>query len=470
MAKDTTNSEGFVVSRNKHLTEFFTATSSYDRASWVDVSEATVYHTDIQAADAVKKLWQSGQFGANAIPLTEAKSKKKVSPSEKIIKKDERKEADMCFDVKKPAMTEMADCSYEDCEYALQPVEDEEWGKEDVIRHQGRCYRVVPMHGSEGEESASTRDEQESYLKHRHEVISKAVAAEHGADDEDEESEATKREQKSYLKHRHEVRAAAIAAEHGEEEERAYRPARFLDGAQVHYNGEDYTVRKTENGVATLSSNTDPDMNLRVDDKDPEIRNIENESLEEETKFKMPAKPAGDQRQDTPGDQVVSNLGKPYDSEEVEFEDPNKVKQDDEDLNTAVGEDHDDTVRVPAQFKKLLKDVIDEFSECADWNAGKSDDDAAYCKTVADALQEFGEILHLTGYENEPCTVGCVKKAQLFMNSLMGPIQVRIPEEIRDWVDYGGRRKTLKDLYNLARDKSDAEINKEVRGPQKWAK
>ena len=255
-----------------------------------------------------------------------------------------------------------------------------------------------------------------------------------------------------------------------DEEERSYRPARFLDGAHVQYKNQAYTVRKTENGVATLTSDMNPDITVRVDDKDPEIQ-----AVTEATKYKMPARPAGDKRQDTPGDQTPPNLDKePYKVDHQltpgHFNDPTYVEQKpqpQDDLNMAVGMDHDEVVRVPTEFNKMLKDMIKKFNDDADWHAGKGDDDAAYCKTVADALNELGEILHITGYENEEMTVGCVKKAQLFMNSLMGPIQVRIPEPIRDWINYGGRRKSLKDLYNLARDKSEADLMKDVRG-DKW--
>lgn len=368
--------EGYVIARSKNLTEFFTAASAYDCAKWVDVDGATVYISETQAAEAVKKLWKTGQFQAKLVTLAEAKKKK--NPSEEIVKKDHRKQADTCHDVKKPAMVEMAG--------------DEE------------CEMVVPMVGAE-------------------------------------------------------------------QEEKAYRPARFIDGAHVEYKGESYTVRKTENGVATLSSVNAPDVVVQVNDKDPEVREVTQEA------FKMPARPAGDKRQDTPGDQHPPNLDKePYKVADTMtpgyFKDPTYVKQSpqpQDDLNMAVGMDHDEVVRVPAELKKMLRDTIKEFSDLADWHDGKGDDDAAYCKTVANALNELGEILHFTAYENEEVTVGCVKKAQIFLNSLMGPIAVRIPEPVRDWIYYGGRRKSLKDLYNLARDKSEAELMKNVRGDQ-WRK
>ena len=63
--------DGYVISYHGKSTEFFTASSSYDRPRWVSLDEATVYLSADLASEAAKKLWRSGSISAKIKPLQE---------------------------------------------------------------------------------------------------------------------------------------------------------------------------------------------------------------------------------------------------------------------------------------------------------------------------------------------------------------------------------------------------------------
>lgn len=63
--------EGYVITRSKSLTEYFTSSTAYDRPQWVPLSEATVYSTPDIAQQAAKKLWINGSFAAKVQSLNE---------------------------------------------------------------------------------------------------------------------------------------------------------------------------------------------------------------------------------------------------------------------------------------------------------------------------------------------------------------------------------------------------------------
>lgn len=64
--------EGYVVARNRGRTQFFTASSAYDRPVWTPIAEATVYLTADMAQRAAVKLATNGQYEARIVPVAEA--------------------------------------------------------------------------------------------------------------------------------------------------------------------------------------------------------------------------------------------------------------------------------------------------------------------------------------------------------------------------------------------------------------
>lgn len=62
---------GFLIAKNKMRKEFFTASSAYDRPTWLPLGEATVYPTAELADRAAKKLYKNGAYHASIVSLEE---------------------------------------------------------------------------------------------------------------------------------------------------------------------------------------------------------------------------------------------------------------------------------------------------------------------------------------------------------------------------------------------------------------
>lgn len=63
--------QGYVIARNRARTEFFTASSAYDRPQWRPVTEATVYPTAELAQAAVVRLTSHGAYEARLLHVSE---------------------------------------------------------------------------------------------------------------------------------------------------------------------------------------------------------------------------------------------------------------------------------------------------------------------------------------------------------------------------------------------------------------
>lgn len=101
-------------------------------------------------------------------------------------------------------------------------------------------------------------------------------------------------------------------------------------------------------------------------------------------------------------------------------------------LTYATAHDHEEKVSVPAEIKSSLKKVIDKFM------VNKED---SYSLTAGMALQELLDVL-------EVGTVEAIKRAQLKMTSIMSPITNHIPDNVRLYIVKGGRKDTLKDVFD----------------------
>jgi hypothetical protein len=64
--------QGYLISKNRSATTFFTASSSYDRPRWTALAEATVYHTAELATLAARKLYKNGAYEAKILSMEEA--------------------------------------------------------------------------------------------------------------------------------------------------------------------------------------------------------------------------------------------------------------------------------------------------------------------------------------------------------------------------------------------------------------
>lgn len=111
--------------------------------------------------------------------------------------------------------------------------------------------------------------------------------------------------------------------------------------------------------------------------------------------------------------------------------------------------DHQDKVKVPADVKSDLRKVIADFKKQAEFSNSRDDARATFCMTVVAAMEELQELL-ATG------TVESIKMAQIKVTSWMNPITVNLPVSVQKFIYMGGRKPTLKDLFDSKRAEKKA--------------
>jgi len=99
------------------------------------------------------------------------------------------------------------------------------------------------------------------------------------------------------------------------------------------------------------------------------------------------------------------------------------------------------TITVPAEVKKVLKTEIDELKKASAEFKSRDEARADFYNDTATALENILNCLNMG-------TVDEMKKAQVFMSSLMGPMVQRIPDVAYEFLVRGGEPKTLKTLFH----------------------
>lgn len=152
----------------------------------------------------------------------------------------------------------------------------------------------------------------------------------------------------------------------------------------------------------------------------------------------MPAKPPLDAV--TPGNKTtVLDLKKP---ETIKYKDPaHTADKPDTDLCNSGAHPHDEKVKVPSEVMSELKACIAEFSKEAEAKNTHDDTRASFCMTVVSAFEQLLQDLELG-------TVEGVKQAQIHMTSYMNPITAHLPVSVQKFIFMGGRKPTLKDLFD----------------------
>jgi hypothetical protein len=113
----------------------------------------------------------------------------------------------------------------------------------------------------------------------------------------------------------------------------------------------------------------------------------------------------------------------------------------DTDLTTSGAMAHDEKVKVPAEVMSDLRSTISDFTKCAELSNGRDDTKGSFCMTVVSAFEELEDLLKVG-------TVEAVKMAQVKVTSWMNPITSHLPVSVQKFVYMGGRKPTLKDLFD----------------------
>lgn len=155
----------------------------------------------------------------------------------------------------------------------------------------------------------------------------------------------------------------------------------------------------------------------------------------------MPAKPPLDA---APSENKTTAVDLPA-VPKIEYKDPaHKFDKPDTDLTTSGAQEHDEKVKVPAEVMSDLRSTISDFQKCADLTNGRDDAKGSFCMTVVAAFEELEDLLKVG-------TVEAVKMAQVKMTSWMNPITSHLPVSVQKFIYMGGRKPTLKDLFDAKR-------------------
>lgn len=97
-------------------------------------------------------------------------------------------------------------------------------------------------------------------------------------------------------------------------------------------------------------------------------------------------------------------------------------------------------LKVPANIKKALQDEINQARAEAEKLDVYNKDAKVFYHDLANAFEDL--LNHLKGE-----TVGDIKKAQIYMTSLMGPMLHKVPATVVNFIARGGKNRSLKDYY-----------------------
>lgn len=110
------------------------------------------------------------------------------------------------------------------------------------------------------------------------------------------------------------------------------------------------------------------------------------------------------------------------------------------------GGDCDDVkVKVPSDVKAELARVIAEFTKTAEEQNGRDDARSSFAMTCASAMQELADLI-------DQGTIAGIKQAQIKLTTLMNPITSNIPSVVLKFIHMGGRKPSLKDLFDDKRE------------------
>lgn len=471
-----TKKQGYVITRSKSLKEYFTASAAYDRPQWVKLDEATIYPSADAAQQAAKKLWMKGSFAAKVQSLTELVDIEMEMPPKKEVNNEPEDDKEEMVAARQSDDLEAEVKSMGDDEDEMddetsdlsseEPRDEVEQDEEDTLL--GQHLRRAA--GMEGEETARLHPEELRMLGKKRPDMKEEVADYHvgskvvpmigphkGVPHEvihvfDDGSFnikplGLKAESIRY-------RLGAVKARPDQVEMVSESDAEHWEGSEGHRAKvkkavdklakeghsvymQDYHPAKGEKGERTV-------LNVRHKDKSKSEQVVEGTLSEAE--FKMPARPGNDPAAPSENDTTAATMKDPK-STMVDFEDP--VGEEDKpetDLTYAVAHEHDEKVKVPAEVMSQLKAVVADFKKAAEDNNMVNDVKGSFALTAASALQRLVDDLELG-------TVAGVKQAQYHMSSYMSPIVNHIPADVVNFIGRGGRKSSLKDLFNVKWDK-----------------
>lgn len=412
---------GYLIANSMRRDSYFTASSAYDKPTWVPLKEATKYITAELAESALKKLLKNGTYAVRLIAVQEAMS----------FEFPEEEPKDLPTDIEAP-------------------IDGEELPGEELPDEEG-------MEAGDHDDVCPECDHE-------------PCTCELGDDGEIDSQDIP-------MDHEEELKRAVFGDV--EEEENANVTKRFSRGQTVTYQGNEYVVQGAAgNGISVIAPTNDPTKVQRVSDHDllPIHEAVKRQSAHQKEiaaakkKYEAEQDAAREKAGETyhygntkvvkhPVKESETMPAKPQlDAAPTVTNEPAQKVEKIKYSNTAQtdapydqGGDADDVkVSVPADVKSALKSAIDEFAKTADEQNGRDDARASFCMTTADAMRDLEALL-------DQGTVAGMKQAQIKLSTMMNPITSNIPAVVLKFIHMGGRKATLKDLFdNKRQEKKEA--------------
>jgi len=168
------------------------------------------------------------------------------------------------------------------------------------------------------------------------------------------------------------------------------------------------------------------------------VKEATEQPLEE---FVVGAKGTSMEKDDKQPVNVVSKEPTTADRSSDKSESPRQSMQVDDDNDVSGGSDEEKKILVPSKIKTQLRDEIKK----AEADAKKLDySDRQAAQFYMDLAQMFTDLLtHIEGGTSYD-----IKKAQIFMTSLMGPMLHKIPADVVNFLARGGEPASLKSYMN----------------------
>ena len=404
---------GYVIAQYKSASKFFTASSSYDRPSWTELNEATVYQSVELAQRAVSKLWTNGTYSASLKSLNEIMDQQ-IDDESSIHDQefddtqydepemtagtlDQDDESDINLDDDEVESIEQIESEDDHPEHVDEPVDDE----------------IDDIDAEENEQSFLSPIEKDLMSNKMHQFpngngpMKEAIIPDlmHTSSNafSSKKSRATATDPHNAYRERRTVKVT-------DAEVREMRNMFQKQG-------------KSRDVIYAKWSNMQPSSIDKILDYEARLSPACDIDYKEKTKV-------------AENNTIATDLPKP---EVIKYK---QQLNDPSDTNFANEiEVLHNPHKTPSEIIKALKDGIKEFQAVADYNNGKDDSQASMAMTICSALNDILTDLQQDTHEG-------FKAAQIRWSTYMNPITTNFPPEVIDYLVKRGRQPmNLKTMF-----------------------
>lgn len=491
--------QGYVIAKNKAAAEFFTSASSYDRPKWVALSESKVYLSIELAERAARKICTYGAYEARLVPLAELEDMDELPPNggkkemvanvqgsdePEVHDGDEDDGVESDVDARLGIEDNRADVDAsvdaDDKEDTLEGG-DVKLGEEALTElstatlkaysHKaGPSLQNLRKSSEDGDPAAA--DKRLVRRKSAARALDKIRQGTNESEQLDELSIATLRSYADKASEKlhadHNKRNGAPVTDDNEFNKRAKRISAIFkadsdadDKEEIEHSinrgREDHArpgyVHESNDAVEKRQKRKQLEREmLKIESQREKVKHSDKSKYQElgqqfdnlrqqwwqlKESDTMPAKPPLD-AQPSENKNTAMDLPK---TPTIKYKD---TASDQEDLNKSGAYAPDAKVKLPSNVKSDLVAVINAFKKTADYSNKIDDAKASFAMTVYAAFEDL-----LNCLEQE--TAEGIKAAQIKMTSWMNPITSHLPVSVQKFVQMGGRKQTLQDLFDAKR-------------------